>query len=105
MGCTTSINKLPGGSGGASETAPDGDPNRIIRFDMQMIKTVATPKNEINLMKLTEELLKALENLCIEMSDGDRGKYSQFEQQILNNNIKLESKVDEVTYLVGTASV
>ena len=37
---------------------------RMIRFDLQMLKIVATPKNEISLMKLTEELLKAIEILC-----------------------------------------
>jgi hypothetical protein len=39
-----------------------------------MIKSVATPKNEINLMKLTEELLRALEIIC-----SDEKKYKDFE--------------------------
>ncbi len=39
-----------------------------------MIKSVSTPKNEINLMKLTEELLRALEILC-----SDDKKYQDFE--------------------------
>jgi hypothetical protein len=29
-----------------------------------LIKQTATPKNEISIMKLTEELLKTLEELC-----------------------------------------
>jgi hypothetical protein len=37
------------------------DSSRLIRLDLQMIKSAATPKNEINLMKMTEELLNALE--------------------------------------------
>ena len=57
-----------------------------------MIKSVATPKNEISLMKMTEELLKALELLCEE-------KYHTFQEQIVNNNVKLAKKVDEVSYL------
>ena len=59
-----------------------------------MIKSIATPKNEINLMKLTEELLRALEIIC-----NDEKKYKDFEDQILNNNVRLEKRVDEVAYL------
>ena len=66
MGCTNSINKLPGG---------EPDPSKIIRLDLQMIKTAATPKNEINLMKLTEELLKAISILCMDNTK----QYERFE--------------------------
>jgi hypothetical protein len=47
-------------------------------------------------MKLTEELLGTLASL-------NPDKYSEFEEQIINNNKKLELKVDEVTYLIGIA--
>jgi hypothetical protein len=40
-----------------------------------MIKSVATPKNEINLMKLTEELLRALEIIL-----SDDKKYHEFKE-------------------------
>ena len=59
-----------------------------------MIKSVSTPKNEIKLMKLTEELLRGLEIIC-----SDDAKYKDFEDQILNNNVRLEKRVDEVAYL------
>jgi hypothetical protein len=72
----------------------DSQSERLIRLDLQMIKSIATPKNEIHLMKLTEELLRALEILC----SNDK-KYKDFEDQILNNNVRLEKKVDEVAYL------
>lgn len=64
-----------------------------------MIKSVATPKNEINLMKITEELLRTLEILSSEKPSKDRSRYGEFEEQIINNNVRLEKRVDEVAYL------
>lgn len=58
-----------------------------------MIKSVVTPKNEINLMKMTEELLRALEQLC-------EDKFIAFQEEIINNTLRLDKKVDEVTYLI-----
>jgi hypothetical protein len=42
MGCASAVNRK------------DDDERRIIRLDLQTIKSLSTPKNEINLMKLTE---------------------------------------------------
>lgn len=42
MGCASAVNRK------------DDDDKRIIRIDLSTIKTTSTPKNEINLMKLTE---------------------------------------------------
>jgi hypothetical protein len=50
-------------------------------------------------MKLTEQLLKVLEALC----GDDKEKYEKFQEQIINNTIKLDKKQDEVTYLLNTA--
>lgn len=44
MGCASAVNRKD----------EDLDSKRIIRLDLQTIKTTSTPKNEINLMKLTE---------------------------------------------------
>jgi hypothetical protein len=55
MGCASAINK--------KETDED-ELRRIIRIDYNSVKSIPTPKNEINLMKLTEELLKVLQALC-----------------------------------------
>jgi hypothetical protein len=43
-------------------------------------------------MKMTEELLRALEQLC-------EDKFLIFQEQIINNTLKLDKKLDEVTYL------
>ncbi len=45
MGCASAVNRK------------DDDEHRVIRLDMSHIKSTSTPKNEINLMKLTEQLL------------------------------------------------
>lgn len=48
MGCASAVNRK-------DNDLNDGDPTkRIIRLDLQTIKSTVTPKNEINLMKLTE---------------------------------------------------
>ena len=72
MGCASAVNRRD-----------DDDSKRIIRIDLQTIKSTSTPKNEINLMKLTEQLLKVLEALC----DEDREKFEKFEELIINNTI------------------
>lgn len=88
MGCASAVNRRD-----------DDDSKRIIRLDLQSIKSTVTPKNEINLMKLTEQLLKVLEVLC-----GDDKLWNEkFQDQIINNTIKLEKKQDEVTYLLSIA--
>jgi len=33
---------------------------KIVRLDINAVRTSSTPKNEINLMKLTEDLIKVL---------------------------------------------
>ena len=86
MGCASAVNRKD----------DDLDSKRIIRLDLQTIKTTSTPKNEINLMKLTEQLLKVLEALC----GDDIAKFQKFQEQIINNTLKLEKKLDEVTYLI-----
>ena len=43
MGCASAVNRKD-----------EDDTKRIIRLDLQSIKSIVTPKNEINLMKLTE---------------------------------------------------
>ena len=88
MGCASAINK-----------PADDDGRRIIRLDLQSIKSTSTPKNEINLMKLTEQLLKVLEIAC----GDDKSKFDKFQDLILNNTNKLDCKVDEVTYLLNMA--
>ena len=50
-------------------------------------------------MKLTEQLLKVLEQMC----NDDKDKFEKFQDQILNNTAKLDRKVDEVTYLISVA--
>lgn len=77
MGCASAVNRHE-----------DDDPSgqRIIRIDLGSIKSTATPKNEISLMKMTEQLLKVLEALCEE----DRVKFEKFEDLIINNTIRLE---------------
>jgi ribosomal protein L28 len=62
MGCASAVNRKD-----------DDDTKRIIRIDLQTIKSTVTPKNEINLMKLTEQLLKVLEALC----GDDKAKYDK----------------------------
>ena len=88
MGCASAVNRRD-----------EDDSKRIIRIDLGTIKSTATPKNEINLMKMTEQLLKVLEALC----DEDRIKFEKFEDLIINNTIKLDRKQDEVTYLINIA--
>jgi len=64
MGCTCSQTGKPNNLDEAQhKLLPEEsqDSSRLIRLDLQMIKSAATPKNEINLMKMTEELLSALE--------------------------------------------
>ena len=85
MGCASAVNR------------DDNDENRIIRIDLTTIKSTSTPKNEINLMKLTEQLLKVLEVVC----GDDKTKFDKFQDLILNNTHKLEKKLDEVTYLLN----
>jgi len=85
MGCASTVNRK------------EDEERRIIRLDLQTFKSTATPKNEINLMKLTEQLLKVLEGICGE----DKSKFEKFQDLILNNTHKLERKLDEVTYLLG----
>ena len=65
MGCASAVNRKD----------DIDDSKRIIRLDLQNIKTISTPKNEINLMKLTEQLLKVLEALCGE----DKEKFEKFQ--------------------------
>src|SRR5688572_26180069 len=84
MGCASAVNRK------------EDEERRVIRLDIQTIKSTSTPKNEINLMKLTEQLLKVLEALCGE----DKAKFDKFQDLILNNTNKLEKKIDEVTYLL-----
>ena len=73
MGCTSSTTNK---EGVADPTNPEANNSeRLIRLDLQMIKSVSTPKNEINLMKLTEELLRALEILL-----SDDKKYHEFKE-------------------------
>lgn len=74
MGCTTSQGKKP--------------------FDLHAFKPSSTPKNEISLMRLTEELLKALRQL---------GATAHHEEQIIANNLRLESRQDEYGYLMEIA--
>ena len=62
MGCASAVNRN------------DDDSNRVIRIDLTTIKSTSTPKNEINLMKLTEQLLKALEAVC----GDDKEKFEKF---------------------------
>ncbi len=50
MGCASAVNRKD-----------DDDSKRVIRLDLHSIKSTSTPKNEINLMRLTEQLLKVLE--------------------------------------------
>ena len=64
MGCASAVNRKD-----------EDDSKRIIRLDLQTIKSTVTPKNEINLMKLTEQLLKVLEALCGE----DITKYEKYQ--------------------------
>lgn len=52
MGCASAVNRS------------EDDERRIIRLDLNSVKSTSTPKNEINLMKLTEQLLKVLEVIC-----------------------------------------
>jgi len=44
MGCASAVNRRD----------DEDQSKRIIRIDLQTIKSTSTPKNEINLMKLTE---------------------------------------------------
>ena len=67
MGCASAVNR--------KDDQTSDDTKRIIRLDLQTIKSTVTPKNEINLMKLTEQLLKVLETLCAD----DIGKYEKFQ--------------------------
>ncbi len=60
MGCTTSSTTNKPDEGSLHEQSDTG---KIIRLDLQIIKAATTPKNEINLMKITEELLRAIEIL------------------------------------------
>jgi len=85
MGCTSALNRQ------------DEDENRIIRLDIGTIKSTSTPKNEINLMKLTEQLLQVLKQACGE----DLEKYEKFNDLIVNNTTKLDEKLDEVTYVLS----
>lgn len=87
MGCASAVNRK------------DDDERRVIRLDLNTIKSTSTPKNEINLMKLTEQLLKVLETIC----GDDKSKFDKFQDLILNNTHKLERKIDEVTYLLNMA--
>ena len=76
MGCTSSTTSKESVEGRADPTNPEAaNGERLIRLDLQMIKSVATPKNEINLMKLTEELLRALEIIL-----SDDKKYHEFKE-------------------------
>lgn len=43
--------------------------------------------------------MKVLEALCGE----DIQKFQKFQDQIINNTVKLDKKQDEVTYLISTA--
>ncbi len=54
MGCTSALNRR------------EDDENMVIRLDIGTIKSTSTPKNEINLMKLTEQLLSVLKEACVE---------------------------------------
>jgi hypothetical protein len=95
MGCTSSQTSKPKILDGTQQqllAEESDDSSRMIRLDLQIIKSAATPKNEIALMKMTEELLRALEQLC-------EDKFLIFQEQIINNTLKLDKKVDEVTYL------
>jgi uncharacterized protein Yka (UPF0111/DUF47 family) len=67
MGCASAINK--------KEDDID-ELRRIIRIDYNSVKSTPTPKNEINLMKLTEELLKVLQALCGDNVD----KFEEFQE-------------------------
>jgi len=76
MGCTSSTTNKESVEGRSDPTNPEAaNGERLIRLDLQMIKSVATPKNEINLMKLTEELLRALEIIL-----SDDKKYHEFKE-------------------------
>lgn len=80
MGCASAVNR---------KEEEGGDPTkRIIRLDLQTIKSTVTPKNEINLMKLTEQLLKVLEAMCKD----DNEKFEKYQDQIINNTLKLDKK-------------
>ena len=73
MGCTSSTTNKESVEDPTKPEANNGE--RLIRLDLQMIKSVSTPKNEINLMKLTEELLRALEIIL-----SDDKKYHEFKE-------------------------
>ena len=50
-------------------------------------------------MKITESILQVFQHLCGE----DQEQFQKFEDSILNNSIKLEKKMDEMTYLLNIA--
>jgi len=87
MGCASAVNRK------------EEEDKRIIRLDIGTIKSTSTPKNEINLMKLTEQLLQVLRDA----SGDDPARFEKFQDMILNNTNKLERKMDEVTYLLSMA--
>jgi hypothetical protein len=66
MGCTQAVQHS------------DDEDSKIVRLDIHTIRTNSTPKNEISLMKLTEQLLKVFEVIC--GGDENAKEKNQFEQ-------------------------
>ena len=57
MGCASTVNQK------------EPDQNKIIRVDVSTLRSINTPKNEINLMRTTEELLNVFKHVCGENNE------------------------------------